>query len=145
MQFKPKARDFKTRVQASFANQGMMNTLQAKLEEVNAGQCIITAPIRPETGQQHGFGHAGLSFSIGDSAAGYAAFSLMDSASEVVTAEIKINLIAPAKGDYLEAIGKVIRPGNRLFTVQSDVYAIEGSIRTHVAILLGTMVAVRTA
>jgi len=145
MQFEPKARNFEARVRASFAAQGMMNTLQAKLEKVDAGQCKITAPIIPKTGQQHGFAHAGLSFSIGDSAAGYAALSLMDSLSEVVTAEIKINLIAPAKGDHLEAIGKVIRPGNRLFTVQSDVYAIDGSIRTHIAILLGTMVAVRTA
>ncbi|MEM0948618.1 MAG: PaaI family thioesterase [Pseudomonadota bacterium] len=129
------------KVQASFAAQGMMATLGAKITEVTAGSCTIEAPIRPETGQQQGFAHAGLTFSIGDSAAGYAALTLMPKAAEVVTAEMKINLLAPATGDRLVAVGRVIRPGRRLVVVQSDVYAL-GETRRHVALLTGTMVPV---
>jgi hypothetical protein len=55
-------------------------------------------PITPAAGQQHGFAHAGATFALGDSAAGYAALSLMDPGAEVLTVEMKINLIAPASG-----------------------------------------------
>ena len=59
--------------------------------------------------QQHGAGHAGLAFSLGDSAAGYAALSVMAAGSEVMTVEMKINLLSPALGDRLVAEGRVLR------------------------------------
>lgn len=130
------------RIRDSFARQSMMHTLAARLDDIQPGVCRIASSIPPSALQQHGVGHAGLTFSIGDSAAGYAALSLMPLDQEVVTSEIKINLLAPARGDHLVAEGRVIRPGRRLMTVQSDVFAIEGSKRTHIAVLLGTMVPV---
>ncbi len=133
--------DTEAKIRSSFAAQGMMGTLQARITALSAGHCTIEAPIRPETGQQQGFAHAGLTFSIGDSAAGYAALTLMPEEAEVVTAEMKINLLAPATGQRLVAEGKVIRPGRRLMVVQADVYAL-GDRRRHVALLTGTMVPV---
>ena len=62
--------------------------------------------------------------------------------NEVVTAEIKINLLAPAKGDYLLAKGRVIKPGRRLVVVASDVFAVTGDQETLIAVLQGTMVPV---
>ena len=78
----------------------------ASLTEVAEGHIRITAPILPGMRQQQGFGHAGLTFSIGDSAAGYAALTSLPLDMDVVTAEIKINLLAPARGDRLIAIGQ---------------------------------------
>ena len=130
------------RVEASFAAQGMMRTLGAELVALAPGTAEIAAPIRPETAQQQGFAHAALTFAIGDSAAGYAALTLMDEGSEVVTAEMKIHLLAPATGDRLVAEGRVVRPGRRLMVVQADVYAEGGGARRHVALLTGTMVPV---
>ena len=135
----PEIRD---KVTASFAAQGLMATLGAELEFVSAGTCRVAAPIRPETGQQQGLAHAGLTFAIGDSAAGYAALSLMPPEAEVVTAELKINLLAPATGTRLIAEGRVIKPGRRLMVVQSDVFAEGHRTRLHVALLTGTMVPV---
>jgi acyl-coenzyme A thioesterase PaaI-like protein len=60
--------------------------------------------------------------------------------AEVLTAEIKINLLAPAKGDYLIAKGRVIKTGRRLCVVAADVYAYEADSVAHIAILQGTMV-----
>ena len=131
-----------TKVRASFAAQGMMVTLGAKITALDRGTCRIEAPIRADTAQQQGFAHAGLTFAIGDSAAGYAALSLMTVNAEVVTAEMKINLLAPATGKRLIAEGRVIRPGRRLMVVQADVYAI-GETQRHVALLTGTMVPVQ--
>ncbi|NNE51009.1 MAG: PaaI family thioesterase [Sulfitobacter sp.] len=130
------------RIHRSFAAQSMMATLGARIEEVGAGHVRIVAPILPGALQQQGFGHAGLTFSLGDSAAGYASLTTLPLDNEVVTAEIKVNLLAPAKGDRLIATGRVIKPGKRLCVVSSEVHAEEGDRRTLIAVLQGTMVPV---
>ncbi|WP_072776718.1 PaaI family thioesterase [Marivita hallyeonensis] len=130
------------RIKSSFDRQSMMRTLGASLVETGDGTATIAAPILSGTRQQQGFGHAGLTFSIGDSAAGYAALTLIPETQEVVTAEIKINLLAPAKGDRLIARGRVIKPGRRLMVVASDVYAETDGIERHIACLMGTMMPV---
>lgn len=131
------------RIKASFAAQSMMTTFGANLTEIARGTIVIEAPILEGSRQQQGFAHAGLTFSIGDSAAGYAALTTMPLDSEVVTAEMKINLLAPATGDRLVARGRVIKPGRRLVVVASDVFAITGSDEVLVAVLQGTMVPVK--
>jgi uncharacterized protein (TIGR00369 family) len=133
--------DFETAVRASFARQGMMATLGARLVAIAPGHVVIEAPIRPETAQQHGYAHAGLGWTLGDSAAGYAALSLMPGEWEVLTVEMKVNLLAPAAGTRLVAEGRVIRPGKRLMVVASDIFAdIASAPRRHVATMLGTMI-----
>lgn len=130
------------RIYDSFAAQSMMTTLGAEIVEVDAGLVRISAPILAGTRQQQGFGHAGLTFSIGDSAAGYAALTLLPRENEVVTAEIKINLLAPARGNRLIATGRVIKPGKRLCIVTAEVHAEHDGKQTLIAILQGTMVPV---
>lgn len=120
----------------------MMRTLGARLGAIRAGQVEIEAPVLETSRQQHGFGHAGLTFALGDSAAGYAALSVMPEDHEVLTSEMKIHLLAPARGDLLIARGRVIKPGRRLVIVQSDVYAVAAGQETHIALLTGTMVPV---
>ncbi len=130
------------RIRESFAAQSMMTTLGAALAHIESGQVEIQAPILPGSRQQHGFAHAGLTFAIGDSAAGYAALSVMPEDAEVLTTEMKINLLAPAQGDLLIARGRVIKPGRRLVIVQADVFARDGTDETHIALLTGTMIPV---
>lgn len=132
------------RIHDSFAAQSMMSTLGAQLVGVEEGEVTITAPILPGARQQHGFGHAGLTFSIGDSAAGYAALSLLPLDREVMTAEIKINMLAPAQGNLLRATGRVIKAGRRLIIVTAEVHAIDDQTQTLIAILQGTMIPVET-
>lgn len=127
-------------IRASFARQGMMATLGARMVSAGGGACVIEAPIRPETGQQHGFAHAGLAFAIGDSAAGYAALSAMPEGAEILTVEMKINLILPAAGARLIATGRVVRAGRRIVVVTAEVEAERDGARRMVAILQGTMV-----
>ncbi|AHD10635.1 PaaI family thioesterase [Phaeobacter gallaeciensis] len=130
------------RIRESFARQTMMQTLGAEITDVGQGSVTITAPILPGSRQQHGVAHAALSFAIGDSAAGYAALTLMPQDSEVMTAEMKINLLAPGAGDVLRATGKVIKPGRRLIIVTAEVHAVTGDEEKLIALLQGTMVPV---
>lgn len=128
------------KIRNSFHAQSMMATIGAALDEVQPGQVTLSAPILDGCKQQAGYGHAALSFALGDTAAGYAALSVMPPEAEVLTSEIKINLLAPAAGDRLIARGKVIKPGRRLVIVQSDVFAVKDGIESHIAICIGTMV-----
>ena len=130
------------RVRESFASQTMMQTLGAKIIEVQPGLVRVSAPILPSAMQQQGFGHAGLTFSIGDSAAGYAALSMLPPDVDVVTSEIKINLLAPARGDRLVATGRVVKPGRRLCVVTAEVHAENDGETKLIAILQGTIVPV---
>ena len=130
------------RLQASFDRQSMMRTLQARLVQAAEGRALIRAPLSAGVLQQHGAGHAALAFAIGDSAAGYAALSLMPEHVEVMTVEMKINLMAPALGDAFEALGRVVRSGRRLSVVTAEVHALSGSERKTIAILQGTMIPV---
>lgn len=130
------------RIQDSFARQSMMQTLGVRIEHVTPGEVVLSAPILPGSRQQQGFAHAALSFALGDTAAGYAALSVMPEGTEVLTAEIKINLLAPGRGEVLRATGKVLKPGRRLVVVSAEVHAIDAGTETLIAVLQGTMVPV---
>ena len=128
------------KVAQSFENQAFMKTIGAKLDLVEKGKVIISVELKPSIMQQHGFGHAGVTFSIGDSAAGYAALTKMENHQEVLTSEIKIHLLSPADGKILKAVGSVLKAGRRLFVVQSNIYSTDGKNDKLVATMLGTMV-----
>jgi uncharacterized protein (TIGR00369 family) len=143
MEFNPVDPDFESRVRDSFERQTYMATLGAYLERVEPGAIDIRLPIRAALSQQHGFVHAGAVASIADSACGYAAFSLMGQDSGVLAVEFKINLMAPAAGEYLVARGKVLRAGRTLTICQADVFAVSGGKETAVALMTATIMNVQ--
>ena len=132
--------DIFDRVAQSFESQAFMKTMGAELISVEQGKVIISLKLKSSLMQQHGFGHAGVTFSIGDSAAGYAALTKMESHQEVLTSEMKIQLLSPSHGSMLRAIGSVIKAGRRLLVVKSDVYSVSDRKEKLVATMLGTMV-----
>ena len=132
--------DIFKKVAKSFESQAFMMTIGAKLESVDEGRVIISVELKPSMKQQHGFGHAGVIFSIGDSAAGYAALTKMGKNQEVLTSEMKIHLMSPADGKMLKAVGSVLKAGRRLFVVQSNIYSGDDKNGKLVATMLGTMV-----
>ena len=132
--------DISNKITQSFESQAFMSTIGAKLDLVEEGKVIISVELKPGLMQQHGFGHAGVTFSIGDSAAGYAALTKMGIHQEVLTSEMKIHLLAPADGKMLKAVGSVLKAGRRLIVVQSDIYSVNEKNKKLVATMLGTMV-----
>lgn len=130
------------KVRASFARQTMMATLGAELLDLGPGTARIAAPILPGSRQQQDAGHAALTFAIGDSAAGYAALTMFGEDDEIMTVEMKINLLRPALGDRLIAEGRVIKPGRRITVVAAEVWAETDGQRKQIALLQGTMIPV---
>jgi len=138
----PRDPGFRNRVLASFGRQSFMTLLGARITAVYPGAVEIELPVRPELSQQHGYTHAGATWAIADSAAGYASQSLMTADEGVLTVELKINLLTPAKGERLVARGRVERAGRRLTVARADVYAVADGAETHVAIASGTFMTV---
>lgn len=130
------------RVRDSFNRQGLMAHLGAEIAGIRAGLVTLSLPFRPELTQQHGYFHAGGSSAIADTAGGYAAYTLFPEGSAVLTVEFKLNLINPARGERLEAVGRVIKPGRTLTVCQLDVRAVDGARRTHVATGMQTLIRV---
>jgi len=133
---------YQQRIRASFAKQGLMRTLGASLEHISPG--VVEIAMRPNgaISQQHGFTHAGAVSAIADSAAGYAALSLMPHGTGVLTAEFKINFVAPAAGDRIIARGRVVKAGRTLTVAQTEVFAESGGEEKLIALLIATIMTV---
>ena len=125
MNFEPAFKDFKQKVQDSFKRQGFMDLLGAELVDIQPGYCEIKIPFDASLTQQHGFFHAGVVSTVADNTAGYAAFSLMEENASILTVEYKLNLMAPAKGDFLMGKARVLKHGRTLTICRSDVYVVE--------------------
>lgn len=138
------AADVQARVRASFDRQGLMGHLGAHLAHIGPGRVHIALPSRPEVTQQHGYFHAGATSSVADSAGGYAALTVFPEGSEVLTVEYKINLLAPAVGDHLEAVGRVVRSGRTLTVCALEVFGVSGEQRSLVAAGQQTLIRVDT-
>lgn len=141
--FTPRSADYAARVRDSFARQAVMTTFGARLVDVMPGRVVAEMPFNPALTQQHGFLHAGVVAAVLDSACGYAAFSLMDDDSAVLTAEFKINLLAPAAGQMFRFDARVIKAGRTLLPSDGRAYAIADGAKKLIATMSATLMAVR--
>ncbi|HZZ93086.1 MAG TPA: PaaI family thioesterase [Usitatibacter sp.] len=114
--------DFERRTRESFARQGAMALIGARLEKVEPGLVEIGLDYRAEPGQQHGFFHAGMLSAIADTAGRYAGFTLF-----------------AADGEHAHAVGRVIRSGRTLTVCQLEVYVDKGARKSHCATGLQTL------
>ncbi|CAA7619248.1 PaaI family thioesterase [Magnetospirillum sp. SS-4] len=135
---------FRETVRASFESQTFMRTLGVRMTGLEPGSCVLEMPSRPDLCQQNGFVHAGATTAIADTAAGYAAFSLVPPGANILTVEFKMNLLNPAEGEVLVARAEVIKSGRTLMVVRSDVTARGKGTETPVAAMLATMMSLQT-
>jgi uncharacterized protein (TIGR00369 family) len=135
--------EYEARVRASFAKQKFMKTLGAELTRVEPGEVELVLPTRPDLTQQHGYVHAGAVTSVVDSACGFAALSLMPPRAAVLSVEFKMNLLAPAVGERLVAVGRVKKAGRTLMVCTGDVFAESEEGLKEVATMTATMMVVR--
>lgn len=129
------------RVEASFAQQGLMRVIEARVAEVAPGRCVIEAPFRKTLTQQHGFLHAGVLTMLADNACGYATLTLLPPEQEVLTAELKVNFLRPARGVLAIARAEVLKPGRTLTVARAEVWMrMEDGAETLCAAMQATLV-----
>jgi uncharacterized protein (TIGR00369 family) len=115
------------RIRTSFGTQGFLQHVDARIEDVAPGRCVIVTDFRAELAQQNGYFHGGLIGTIADAAGACAAATLIESREYVLTAEYKINFLAPAKAPQLKAVGEVARAGRTLTVSLVHLYGVDAT------------------
>src|SRR5580658_5362608 len=131
--------DFAECVAASFDKQNAMHLIRATMPVVEHGRTEIHVPHWDGIEQQHGFVHGGVVGMIADSAAGYAAMTIVAATASVLTVEYKMNLVTPADGEKLIARGQVVRPGRTLIVTKAEVFAVKEGKETLCALMQQTV------
>ena len=138
--------DFAARTRDSFARQGVMTTIGAELVSVEPGAVSIAFTHQPGLTQQHGYVHAGIVAAVLDSAAGYAAGTLMPADAGVLTIEFKVNLLAPAEGPRFRCDARIVKAGRTITVAEAECWQLpvadDGSPK-RVATLTATVMTVR--
>ncbi|WP_205026357.1 PaaI family thioesterase [Cereibacter johrii] len=120
-----------------------MALIRATLPVVEPGRTEIHLPHWDGIEQQHGFIHGGVVGMIADSAAGYAAMTLVPADASVLTVEYKMNLMAPAEGERLIARGEVVRAGRTLIVTRAEVLALRDGAERPCALMQQTIMVMR--
>lgn len=123
----------------SFNAQGALMAWNARLISMTPGACEIMLPMAQVVSQQHGYFHGGVIGTLADVAGGFAASTLLMPVSECLTAEYKINFVAPAIGDTLLARGKVVKAGKTLVVASAEVFVIQQGKEKLCAIMQQTL------
>jgi uncharacterized protein (TIGR00369 family) len=129
---------FEERVRLSFAKQGAMGLIGARLSKIAAGEVEIELPFKSEHSQQHGFLHAGILTTALDSACGYATYSLFPPEAGILTIEFKVNLLAPGDGELFRLVGKVRKAGRTISLAEGEAYAIKNGREKLIATMTAT-------
>jgi uncharacterized protein (TIGR00369 family) len=133
---------FEQKVRDSFGRQRFMATIGAELTLVARGSVEIRLPFDLKLTQQDNFVHAGVLTSVLDSACGYVALSMAPEEAEVLTVEFKVNLLAPAVGDFFVARASIKRAGKTLTVCIADAFAVRNGKEKLVATMLGTIMSI---
>ena len=136
---RPLSHDIALLILDSFGKQGVLTTWGARLTDMGAGTCEISVPMGSAVTQQHGYFHGGVIGTLADSAGGYAANTLLMPERECLTAEYKINIVAPGIGDTLIARGKVLKAGKSLVVSSVEVFAVDQGQEKLCAIMQQTL------
>lgn len=138
----PRHAGWESAVRDSFARQPFMTLVGGEIAELKPGLCKVALPMRPDLAQQRGFLHGGVTTALADTAAGFAAYSLMPANSAPLTVELKINLMSPAIGERFVAEARVLRSGKTLSVVEVDVKAQAKGKSKLIARMLATMICI---
>lgn len=122
---------------------GFSGLVGAVIDDVGPGRGAVSVQRRPELLQMLGYMHGGCIAFLVDYAAGVAAHTLLPPGQAVVTAEFKLNFLAPARGERVVCRARVIKPGRRLNVVACDVYSEEAGAEVHAATALVTIAFIR--
>lgn len=134
--------ELRQRIMADFDRSGLLLQINASLGDVAPGRVHIHLPYSSSVTQHLGYFHAGATSTIADAAGGFSAMTVAPEDHTVLSVEFKINLLAPAQGESLEAVGKVIRSGRTLIITQTDVYALQAGVKKAIALMQQTIISV---
>jgi uncharacterized protein (TIGR00369 family) len=124
-------------LRAFFAGAPFMAHLGVEPVDGSAGRLVTQVALQPWHLQHSGVVHAGVIGAMADHTMGAAAQTLTEQL--ILTAEYKLSLLRAARGQRLECVGSVVKPGRALMFTEAEVFALDGTARTLVARASATM------
>lgn len=112
--------------------------LGAELVKFSEDQTEIHLKMRDEFLQQYGFAHGGLVSYLADNALTFAGGANLQ--GNVVTSEMKLNYIRPAKGTALIARASALSTGRTQAVVRCEIYSVDNGAERLCAAGQGTIV-----
>jgi uncharacterized protein (TIGR00369 family) len=106
---------------------------------VELGFVALAVAPQPNLLQFHGALHGGAIAALADQAAGAAVSTTLPSDQIAVTVELKLNYLAPAKGERIVAEARAVPGGKSIGVAEIKVFAERGDQRNLAAIGLATM------
>jgi uncharacterized protein (TIGR00369 family) len=122
-----------------FRRTPFMADLGVEPVEVADGRVVTQLTIAPRHLQHTGVVHAGVMVALADHSMGAAAQTLAPAGQWVLTAEIKASLLRAGRGQRLECVATVLKPGRQLSFTEAEVFAIDGASRSLVLKASATM------
>ncbi|MEQ8347792.1 MAG: PaaI family thioesterase [Sneathiellaceae bacterium] len=126
-------------VRQALEAQGFTRLLHASVDEVAPGRVAMSVGRRPGLLQQNGLFHGGVTAYLVDNATTAAAGTMCRPGQRVLTAEYKLNILAPGLGSRLACVAEVVRPGRSLTVVEARVYDLRDEGRKLSAIALASI------
>jgi uncharacterized protein (TIGR00369 family) len=130
-------------LRAFFRRSPFMVELGIEPVECGEGRVVTQMAIAGRHLQHTGQVHAGVAGAMADHTMGAAAQTLAADGQWAITAEFKTSLLRAARGQRLECVGVVLKPGRRLMFTEAEVYAVDGEARALVAKSSATMAMVQ--
>lgn len=140
--FQAKDPKFREKCIEVFEKAPFVSHLGIKLVDIWPGWCETYLAIKTHHLQQNKVIHAGVQATLADHTAGAASGSLVKEGTTILTAEYKINLLRPAKGELLTCRADVLKAGQQLIVTESQVFAQNQGKTTLVAKAIFTMAVV---
>jgi uncharacterized protein (TIGR00369 family) len=131
------------RLRAFFASAPFMVELGIEPVACDAGRVTTQLTVAARHLQHTGVLHAGVIGAMADHTMGAAAQTFAVEGHWVLTAEYKVSLLRAGRGQRLECVGVVIKPGRQVSFTEAEVFAIDGGVRTLVAKASATMAVVK--
>lgn len=140
--FIPQETEFIEMVKDKIGGNHFTNHIGFSIHTIRAGYIEGSLDLQQHHLQQMEFVHGGVTATLSDIVAGFAAYTLVKKGNGVVTVELKVSYLNPGLGEKLTAKGYVIKAGSRLFFCESEIYAIKGNTSTLIAKASATMAVV---
>jgi uncharacterized protein (TIGR00369 family) len=118
--------DFKNTILEKLERQTFMDFIGFRVTNIAEGKIEGELTLKEEHKQQKGFVHGGLTATVADIVAGFAAVSLVPKGHHVVTVELKVTYLNPGVGDILLAKGWVLKQGRKMNFCEAEIYCKSG-------------------
>lgn len=128
-----------TRLREGFAQVHFARLLGIEIVRLERGEALLSMPVRTELTRMEGILHGGALASLMDSASAFAVLTLLEPGERTVTVDLTIHFLRPVSEGRVEARGRVLRAGRRIFTVSIEATEADGrSIATALTTYLKT-------